>query len=47
MYGVAVQILSMEWEYGEYLRKWHNKEYDYEGEGAVNPAILTVTRKED
>ena len=47
MYGVAIQILSMEWEYGEYLRKWHNKEYDYEGEGTVNPAILTVTRKDD
>ncbi len=42
MYGVAVQILSLCWEYGEELRKWHNKEYDYEGEGVVNPAILTV-----
>lgn len=42
MYGMAVQILSLCWEYGEELRKWHNKEYDYEGEGVVNPAILTV-----
>lgn len=45
MYGVAVQILSMEWEYGEYLRKWHNNEYDYDGKGVVNPAILTIKRK--
>ena len=42
MFGMAVQILSLCWEYGEELRKWHNKEYDYEGEGVVNPAILTV-----
>lgn len=42
MYGFAVQILSLEWEYGEELRKWHNKKYDYEGSGVVNPAIITV-----
>ena len=42
MYGMGVNILSQCWEYGEYLRKWHNKEYDYDGEGVVNPAILTV-----
>ena len=42
MFGMAVQILSLCWEYGEELRKWHNKEYDYEGEGVVNPAILTA-----
>lgn len=42
MYGVAVQILSYCWEYGEILRKWHNKEYDYEGDGVVNPAIMTI-----
>ena len=42
MYGYAVNILSQCWEYGEYLRKWHNKEYNYEGDGVVNPAILTV-----
>lgn len=42
MFGMAVQILSLCWEYGEELRKWHNKEYNYEGEGVVNPAILTV-----
>jgi len=43
MYGCAVSILSQCWKYGEELRKWHNKEYDYEGEGVVNPAILTIS----
>ena len=42
MYGIAVGILSQCWEYGEYLRKWHNKEYNYEGDGVVNPAIMTI-----
>lgn len=42
MYGAAVSILSQCWEYGEELRKWHNKEYNYDGDGVVNPAILTV-----
>ena len=42
MYGCAVSILSDCWEYGEILRKWHNKEYGYEGDGVVNPAILTI-----
>lgn len=42
MYGCAVSILSQCWEYGELLRKWHNKEYDYDGDGVVNPAILTI-----
>lgn len=42
MYGYAVSILSQCWEYGEYLRKWHNKEYNYDGDGVINPAILTV-----
>ena len=42
MYGCAVNILSKAWEYGEFLRKWHNKEYNYDGDGVVNPAILTV-----
>lgn len=42
MYGCAVSILSQCWEYGEYLRKWHNKKYDYDGDGAVNPAVMTV-----
>lgn len=42
MYGAAVSILSECWLYGEDLRKWHNKEYNHEGEGVVNPAILTI-----
>lgn len=45
MYGAAVSILSQCWEYGEYLRKWHNKEYNYEGDGVVNPAIVTISSK--
>ena len=46
MYGCAVSVLSQLWEYGEDLRKWHNKEYNYEGDGVVNPAILTVKGSE-
>lgn len=42
MYGCAVNILSQVWIYGDILRKWHNKRYDYEGDGVVNPAILTI-----
>ena len=42
MYGCAVSILSQCWEYGEYLRKWHNGEYDYDGDGVVNPAVLSI-----
>lgn len=42
MYGCAVNILSQCWKYGEELRKWHNKDYGYEGDGVVNPAVLTV-----
>lgn len=42
MYGAAVSILSKCWIHGEELRKWHNKEYNHEGEGVVNPAILRV-----
>lgn len=43
MYGAAVSMLSQCWKYGEELRKWHNKEYNHEGEGVVNPAILTLS----
>ena len=45
MYGAAVSILSHCWEYGEYLRKWHNHEYNYDGDGVVNPAVLTVSSR--
>lgn len=43
MYGCAVSI-SQCWEYGEYLRKWHNKEYDYGGKGVVNPALMRISK---
>lgn len=42
MYGCAVSILSQCWKYGEFLRKWHNGEYNYNGNGVVNPAILSI-----
>ena len=42
MYGCAVNALAKCWKYGEELRKWHNKDYGYEGDGVVNPAVLTV-----
>lgn len=42
MYGAAISVLSTTWVHGEELRKWHNKEYDHEGDGVVNPAILTI-----
>lgn len=35
MYSCAVNVLSHVWKHGEELRKWHNKEYDYEGDGVV------------
>ena len=39
MYGMAVNILSTVWEYGEELRIWHNKRHGYEGEGCINPVV--------
>ena len=42
MYGCAVSILSQCWKYGEELRNWHNKEYNYDGDGVINPAVLTI-----
>jgi len=42
MYGAAVSILSQCWKHGEELRKWHNKDYGHEGDGVVNPAVLTI-----
>lgn len=45
-YGCAISILSQCWEYGEELRVWHNGDYNYEGEGVVNPAILTIGKTE-
>lgn len=42
MYGAAVGTLSKCWKHGEALRVAHNKQYKHEGEGVVNPAILTI-----
>lgn len=42
IYGCAVSILSQCWKYVEFLRKWHNGEYNYDGDGVVNPAILSI-----
>lgn len=42
MYGAAVKVLSDCWKHGEELRRWHNKEYNQEGDGVVNPAVLSI-----
>ena len=42
MYSCAVSILSQCWRYGEELRKWHNKKYNYDGDGVINPAVLSI-----
>lgn len=44
MYGMAVSVLARCWAHGEELRKWHNGEYEHDGDGVVNPAILTVSQ---
>lgn len=44
-YGCVVNGLSHFWKHGEELRKWHNKEYGHEGNGVVNPAIVTISLK--
>ncbi len=45
MYGAAVSMLSHCWVHGEELRKWHNGEYDHDGDGVVNPAVLTISKE--
>lgn len=47
MYGLSVNILSHCWIHGDQLRKWHNKDYGYEGDGVVNPAVFTLNVKDD
>lgn len=37
-----VELVLHSWKYGEFLRKWHNGEYNYDGDGVVNPAILSI-----
>jgi len=49
MYGMAVVVLNQVWEYGEYLARWHNKEYTGSediSQGIVNPALLTISLPE-
>lgn len=45
MHGMAVSILTQCWIHGEELKIWHNNKYNYSGNGVVNPAILTLTKK--
>lgn len=47
MYGAAVSALAKFWKHGEALRVWHNKQYNHEGDGVVNPAIITVNTSKD
>lgn len=50
MYGAAVSVLSLCWEHGEELRRWHNLDTQIgtEGEranesgGVLNPAALLI-----
>ena len=44
MYGCAVNVLAQHWEHGEELRRWHNGNYGHEGDGVVNPAIITLKK---
>lgn len=37
----AVEALSHFWPHGEALRQWHNHRYHYDGQGTVNPTILS------
>lgn len=43
MYGCAVSTLSSVWKYGKELRVQYNSKFNYNGEGVVNPAILTLS----
>ncbi len=43
MYGCAVSVLSSAWNWGEELRRAHNKEYGHDGEGTVNPAVFSIS----
>lgn len=42
MFGAAVAMLTGAWKHGEALRKWHNGNYGHDGDGVVNPAVLTI-----
>ena len=51
MYGAAVSVLSLSWEHGEALRRWHNLDTQIgnEGEkankngGVLNPALVNTS----
>jgi hypothetical protein len=43
MYGCAVSVLSSAWNWGEELRRAHNREYGHDGEGTVNPAVFSIS----
>lgn len=47
MYGAAVAILASCWEYGDQLRRWHNKEWGApdDTKGTVNPSLITLVPK--
>lgn len=47
MYGCAVSGLSAFWRYGDELRDWHNRKYEYSGSGVVNPAVLVVGQEDE
>ena len=42
MYNYAVKSLAYFWVYGEQLRQWHNRRYDYDGDGVVNSSMITI-----
>jgi hypothetical protein len=42
MYGAAVKVLSDSWKFGETLRRWHNKEYNHDGDAVVNVAAFSI-----
>lgn len=43
MFACVVESLVRTWKYGKELHEWHKKEYGYEGDGVVNPAVVNVT----
>lgn len=46
MYGAAVNALSHAWKHGEALKDWHNRKYSYDGDEVVNPAIMSIGKKD-
>lgn len=46
MFGAAADILATHWIHGEEFRKIYNNLYEYDGEGVVNPALVTAQLEE-